>query len=190
MTQFHGPADSRAARRENVPIILELRSWLHARSQSQSCRARQRQGSTSKAHVTIFTPTKVVISVFAAILIPNEVMIYDLCPAGPRPNSKMTNIAQYKLWLVATVALFTQLGHFSSDADEGQVQDRVQRPPEAGAGEGVPLQPLHHHQEEGRARKHDRTFRETGIKHNAFEAPLKRVTTKIFLFYFALTYYF
>ena len=90
-------------------------------------------------------------------------------------------------------ALFTQLGHFSSDADEGQVQDRVQRPPAAGAGEGVPLQPLHHHQEEGRARKHDRTFRETGIKqgkHNAFEAQLKRVTTKIFLFYFALTYYF
>ena len=60
------------------------------------------------------------------------------------------------------MALFTQLGHFSSDADEGQVQDRVQRPPAAGAGEGVPLQPLHHHQEEGRARKHDRTFRETG----------------------------
>ena len=94
---------------------------------------------------------------------------------------------------MATVALFTQLGHFSSDADEGQVQDRVQRPPAAGAGEGVPLQPLHHHQEEGRARKHDRTFRETGIKqgkHNAFEAQLKRVTTKILLFYFALTYYF
>ena len=93
---------------------------------------------------------------------------------------------------MATVALFTQLGHFSSDADEGQVQDRVQRPPAAGAGEGVPLQPLHHHQEEGRARKHDRTFRETGKqgKHNAFEAQLKRVTTKIFLFYFALTYYF
>ena len=62
---------------------------------------RQHQGSTSKAHVTIFTPTKVVISVFAAILIPNEVMIYDLCPAGPRPNCKMTNITtQYKLWLL------------------------------------------------------------------------------------------
>ena len=95
---------------------------------------------------------------------------------------------------MATVALFTQLGHFSSDADEGQVQDRVQRPPAAGAGEGVPLQPLHHHQEEGRARKHDRTFRETGKqgKNNAFEAPLKRVdkATKILWFYFALTYYF
>ena len=132
---------------------------------------------------------------FAAILIPNEVMIYDLCPAGPRPNCKMTNITQYKLWLVATVALFTQLGHFSSDADEGQVQDRVQRPPEAGAGEGVPLQPLHHHQEEGRARKHDRTFRETGkqVECNVMvEAQLKRVdiATKIFLSYFALTYYF
>ena len=61
--------------------------------------AAQHQGSTSKAHVTIFTPTKVVISVFAAILIPNEVMIYDLCPAGPRPNCKMTNSTQYKLWL-------------------------------------------------------------------------------------------
>ena len=62
--------------------------------------AAQHQGSTSKAHVTIFTPTKVVISVFAAILIPNEVMIYDLCPAGPRPNCKMTNRTQYKLWLL------------------------------------------------------------------------------------------
>ena len=75
------------------------------------------------------------------------------------------------------MALFTQLGHFSSDANEGQVQDRVQRPPAAGAGEGVPLQPLHHHQEEGRARKHDRTFRETGKqgKHNnVFKAPLKK----------------
>ena len=37
---------------------------------------------------------------FAAILIPNEVMIYDLCPAGPRPNCKMTNTTQYKLWLL------------------------------------------------------------------------------------------
>ena len=27
-------------------------------------------------------------------------MIYDLCPAGPRPNYKMTNITQYKLWLL------------------------------------------------------------------------------------------
>ena len=81
----------------------------------------------------------------------------------------------------------------SANANKGQVPGCVLRPPEAGAGEGVPLQPLHHHQEEGRARKHDRTFRETGIKqgkHNAFEAQLKRVTTKIFLFYFALTYYF
>ena len=63
---------------------------------------------------------------------------------------------------MATVALFTQLGHFSSDADEGQVQDRVQRPPEAGAGEGVPLQPLHHHQEEGRTRSSAELVRETG----------------------------
>ena len=49
------------------------------------------------SHLRLRPPTKVVISVFAAILIPNEVMIYDLCPAGPRPNCKMTNITQYKL---------------------------------------------------------------------------------------------
>ena len=37
---------------------------------------------------------------------------------------------------------------FSPDENKRQVQDRVQRPPETGAGEGVPLQPVHHHQEE------------------------------------------
>ena len=52
---------------------------------------------------------------------------------------------------------------FSSDQNKRQVQDSVQRLPEAGAGEGVPLQPLHHHQEEGRARQHDWTVRETGV---------------------------
>ena len=52
---------------------------------------------------------------------------------------------------------------FSSDENERQVQDRLQRPPETGAGEGVPLQPLYHHQEEGRAGQHDRAVRETGV---------------------------
>ena len=60
------------------------------------------------------------------------------------------------------MALFTQLDHFSSDADEGQVQDRVQRPPATGAGEGVPLQPLYHHQEEGGAGSGVELVRETG----------------------------
>ena len=73
---------------------------------------------------------------------------------------------------MATVALFTQLGHFSSDADEGQVQDRVQRPPEAGAGEGVPLQPLHHHQEEGRARTGPQLVRTPGEYKTHFYPPL------------------
>ena len=37
---------------------------------------------------------------------------------------------------------------YRSDADEGQVPRRVQRSPAAGAREGVPLQQIHHHQEE------------------------------------------
>ena len=51
---------------------------------------------------------------------------------------------------------------FSPDENKRQVQDRVQRPPEAGAGEGVPLQPLHHHQEEGGAGSGVELVRETG----------------------------
>ena len=50
----------------------------------------------------------------------------------------------------------------SSDQDKRQVQDRLQRPPETGAGEGVPLQPLYHHQEEGRAGSGVELVRETG----------------------------
>ena len=51
---------------------------------------------------------------------------------------------------------------FSSDENERQVQDRLQRPPETGAGEGVPLQPLYHHQEEGGAGSGVELVRETG----------------------------
>ena len=50
----------------------------------------------------------------------------------------------------------------SSDENKRQVQDRVQRPPATGAGEGVPLQPLYHHQEEGRAGSGLELVRETG----------------------------
>ena len=67
-----------------------------------SARAAHQRPMSRYSHLRLRPPTKVVISVFAAILIPNEVMIYDLCPAGPRlrPNCKMTNITQYKLWLL------------------------------------------------------------------------------------------
>ena len=51
---------------------------------------------------------------------------------------------------------------FSPDQNKRQVQDRLQRPPETGAGEGVPLQPLHHHQAQGRARQQCRSLRATG----------------------------
>ena len=51
---------------------------------------------------------------------------------------------------------------FRPDAHQGQVPHRLLRPPEAGAGEGVPLQPLHHHQAQGRARQQCRPLRATG----------------------------
>ena len=51
---------------------------------------------------------------------------------------------------------------FSSDAYKGQIPGCLLRPPEAGAGEGVPLQSVHHHQEKSWARKRDRPLRETG----------------------------
>ena len=51
---------------------------------------------------------------------------------------------------------------FRPDAHQGQVPHRLLRPPEAGAGEGVPLQPLHHHQAQGRARQQCRSLRATG----------------------------
>ena len=51
---------------------------------------------------------------------------------------------------------------FSSDAYKGQIPGCLLRPPEAGAGEGVPLQSVHHHQEKSWARKRDRPLGETG----------------------------
>ena len=49
-----------------------------------------------------------------------------------------------------------------SNTDKGQIQGSLQRPSEVGIGEGVPLQPVHHHQEEGRARKQRGVIRKTG----------------------------
>ena len=48
------------------------------------------------------------------------------------------------------------------DEDKGQVPGCLLRPPEAGAGEGVPLQQVHHHQEEGGARPGAQPHREAG----------------------------
>ena len=50
----------------------------------------------------------------------------------------------------------------SANANKGQIPGCLLRPPEAGAGEGVPLQPLHHHQEEGGAGSGVELVRETG----------------------------
>ncbi len=45
---------------------------------------------------------------------------------------------------------------------QGQVPRCLLRPPAAGAGEGVPLQQVHHHQEEGGAGQQRGPIRETG----------------------------
>lgn len=48
------------------------------------------------------------------------------------------------------------------DPHEGQVQGGVHRQAEAGAGEGVPEQPLHHHAQESRDVDDAGPLRETG----------------------------
>ena len=52
---------------------------------------------------------------------------------------------------------------YRSDPDEGQVPRGLQRPPEVGAGEGVPLQPVHHHQEKVGTRARTRTLGTTSM---------------------------
>ena len=46
--------------------------------------------------------------------------------------------------------------------DKGQISSGLFRSPEIGAGEGVPLQQIHHHQAKGRAGKQRGALRETG----------------------------
>lgn len=48
------------------------------------------------------------------------------------------------------------------DADQRQVPGGLHRPPAAGAGEGVSLQQVHHHPQEGGARHGAQPVRETG----------------------------
>lgn len=48
------------------------------------------------------------------------------------------------------------------DANQRQVPRGLHRPPAAGAGEGVPLQQVHHHPEEGGAGHSAQPIRETG----------------------------
>lgn len=48
------------------------------------------------------------------------------------------------------------------DTDQRQVPRGLHRPPAAGAGEGVPLQQVHHDQEEGGARHSTQSIWETG----------------------------
>ena len=50
----------------------------------------------------------------------------------------------------------------SENQDERQIPSGVYGPPEAGAGEGVSLQSLHHHPEESRAGRHAGALREAG----------------------------
>lgn len=52
------------------------------------------------------------------------------------------------------------------DANQRQVPCGLHRPPAAGTGEGVPLQQIHHHPEEGGASYSTQPIRETGKHHN------------------------
>ena len=54
------------------------------------------------------------------------------------------------------------MSHRRKDANQRQVPGGLHRPPAAGAGEGVSLQQIHNHQEEGGARHGAQPIRETG----------------------------
>ena len=128
---------------------------------------------------------------FAAILIPNEVMIYDLCPAGPRPNCKMTNIAQYKLWLLWHYLLNLAISARTRTKDKYRIvysdHQRLELEKEFHYSRYITIR-----RKAELANMIGLSERQVNRSNVMVETPLKRVdiATKIFLSYFALTYYF
>ena len=128
---------------------------------------------------------------FAAILIPNEVMIYDLCPAGPRPNCKMTNTTQYKLWLLWHYLLNLAISARTRTKDKYRIvysdHQRLELEKEFHYSRYITIR-----RKAELANMIGLSERQVNRSNVMVEAPLKRVdiATKILLFYFELTYYF